>query len=70
MAVRTAIEKTVILAVGGTFGAAPFTGSRYTIQNNKITRIVNTLHCLTRVCEKEMRLLYLNKNGRRHFANI
>lgn len=33
MAVRDATESTVILAVGGTFGAAPFTGSRYTNSN-------------------------------------
>jgi len=38
MAIRDAIERTVILAVGGTFGAAPVTDSRYV--NNKAIKQV------------------------------
>lgn len=38
MAVRDAIERTVILAVGGTLGAAPVTGSRY-VNNKAIKRV-------------------------------
>lgn len=42
MEIRDATERTVILAVGGTFGAAPVTGSRYT--NNKTIKRVETTY--------------------------
>lgn len=41
MVFRDAIEKTVILAVGDTFGAAPLTGSKYT--NNRAIKQIDII---------------------------